>query len=79
MIEQSKIHEIKGVGEKTEKLFAKLGIYTVGDLLRYYPRNYDVYEEAVPIAEVEDGRTVTVTRKRSDGDDQSSLVSYAVS
>ena len=61
MIEQSKIHEIKGVGEKTEKLFAKLGIYTVGDLLRYYPRNYDVYEEAVPIAEVEDGRTVTVT------------------
>ena len=100
MIEQSKIHEIKGVGEKTEKLFAKLGIYTVGDLLRYYPRNYDVYEEAVPIAEVEDGRTVTVTgmifgrvqvggkselagddhsRKRSDGDNQSSLVSYAVS
>ena len=61
MIEQSKIHEIKGVGEKTEKLFAKLEIYTVGDLLRYYPRNYDVYEEAVPIAEVEDGRTVTVT------------------
>lgn len=61
MIEQGKIHEIKGVGEKTEKLFAKLGIYTVSDLLRYYPRNYDVYEEAVPIAEVEDGRTVTVT------------------
>lgn len=61
MIEQSKIHEIKGVGEKTEKLFAKLGIYTVGDLLRYYPRNYDVYEEVVPIAEIEDGRTVTVT------------------
>ena len=61
MIEQSKIHEIKGVGEKTEKLFAKLGIYTVGDLLRYYPRNYNVYEEAVPIAEIEDGRTVTVT------------------
>ena len=65
MIEQSKIHEIKGVGEKTEKLFAKLGIYTVGDLLRYYPRNYDVYEEAVPIAEVEGcepaGRTCTGT------------------
>ena len=62
MIEQSKIHEIKGVGEKTEKLFAKLGIYTVGDLLRYYPRNYDVYEEAVPIAEVEDGRNCYCNR-----------------
>ena len=30
---------LKGIGEKTEKLFAKLGIYTVGDLLRYYPRS----------------------------------------
>lgn len=61
MIEQSKINEIKGVGEKTEKLFAKLGIYTVGDLLRYYPRGYDVYEEAVPISELEEGKVMTVT------------------
>ena len=81
MIEQSKIHEIKGVGEKTEKLFAKLGIYTVGDLLRYYPRNYDVYEEAVPIAGGWKSELAgdDHSRKRSDGDDQSSLVSYAVS
>lgn len=61
MIEQSKIREIKGIGEKTEKLFAKLGIFTAGDLLRYYPRGYDIYEEAVPISEVEEGRIVTVT------------------
>lgn len=61
MVEQSKINELKGVGEKTEKLFAKLGIYTAGDLLRYYPRGYDVYEEAVPVSEVEEGRVMTVT------------------
>jgi len=61
MVEQSKISELKGVGEKTEKLFEKLGISTVGDLLRYYPRGYDVYEEAVPVSEVEEGKVMTVT------------------
>lgn len=60
MVEQSRISELKGVGEKTEKLFAKLGIYTVGDLLHYYPKGYDVYEEAVPVSEVEEGRVMTV-------------------
>lgn len=61
MIESTKITELKGIGEKTEKLFAKAGIFTVGDLIRYYPRGYDVYEEAVPISEAEEGKTVTVT------------------
>lgn len=61
MIESTKITELKGIGEKTEKLFAKAGIFTVGNLIRYYPRGYDVYEEAVPISEAEEGKTVTVT------------------
>lgn len=61
MIEQSRIRELKGIGEKSEKLFGKLGIHTAGDLLRYYPRGYDVYEEAVPISEVEEGKVMTVT------------------
>lgn len=61
MIEKSRITEIKGIGEKTEKLFAKLGITTAGELLRYYPRGYDVYEEAVPIAQLEEGKIMTVS------------------
>jgi len=61
MIESTKIKELKGIGEKTEKLFHKIGIDTVGDLIRYYPRGYDVYEEAVPVSEVEEGRVMTVT------------------
>lgn len=61
MIESTNIKELKGIGEKTEKLFAKLHIHTVGDLIRYYPRGYDVYEEAVPISEVEEGKVCTVT------------------
>ena len=61
MTEETPIREIKGIGEKTEKLLEKLNIYTAGDLLRYYPRGYDVYEEPVPVSEVEEGKVCTVT------------------
>lgn len=61
MVELTKISELKGIGEKTEKLFGRLGIATVGDLIRYYPRGYDVYDEPVPISEAAEGRVVTVT------------------
>ncbi len=43
------IRVLKGVGEKAEQLFHKLGIETVGDLLHYYPRNYDIYDAPEPI------------------------------
>ncbi len=61
MKETAKISSLKGIGEKTEKVFQKAGIYTVGDLIRYFPRGYDVYEEPVPISELEEGKTMTVT------------------
>lgn len=32
------LRTLKGVGEKTEKLFQKVGIYDTDDLLHYYPR-----------------------------------------
>lgn len=61
MIEATSIKELKGIGDKTQKLFEKIGVSTVGDLIRYYPRGYDVYEESVPIGEAEEGKVVTVT------------------
>lgn len=61
MNEHSKVSELKGIGEKTEKVFAKLGIQTIGDLIRYFPRTYDVYEEPIPISEVVEGSVCTVT------------------
>ncbi len=61
MNENSKISSLKGIGEKTESLFVKAGVRTIGELLRYYPRGYDVYEEPVSIGEAEEGKTVTVT------------------
>ena len=33
MRQDSSITEIKGIGEKTKKLFEKMGVYTVGDIL----------------------------------------------
>ena len=35
------LDSLKGIGEKTGRLFAKLGIETVDELLEYYPRAYD--------------------------------------
>lgn len=61
MKENTRINALKGIGEKMEQLFSKLGIYTIGDLIRYYPRGYDIYEEPVPISELEEGKTQTVT------------------
>lgn len=61
MNEQSAISTLKGIGEKTEQLFHKLNIYTIGDLLRHFPRGYEVYEEPMPIVEIPEGKTVTVT------------------
>ena len=61
MNETARISTLKGIGEKTEKIFQKAGIYTIGDLIRYFPRGYDVYEEPVPISELEEGKTMTVT------------------
>ena len=46
---QDRITVIKGVGEKAEKNFNKLQIFTIGDLLEHYPRGYEVYGEIVPI------------------------------
>lgn len=61
MNERTAIGTLKGIGEKTEKLFAKLGIFTVGDLIRYYPRGYDIYEEPTLISELEEGKIQTIT------------------
>ena len=39
----SPVDSIKGVGEKTTKLLNKLGVYTIEDILLFFPRTYLVY------------------------------------
>ena len=54
------LNNLKGIGEKTEKLFYKAGIEKVNDLFRYYPRYYDVLEEPVLIRDLECDRTQAI-------------------
>lgn len=54
------LNNLKGIGEKTEKLFYKAGVEMVNDLLRYYPRYYDVFEEPVLIRDLECDRTQAI-------------------
>mgnify|MGYP001039819604 FL=1 len=50
----------KGIGEKTAKLFYKLGIFTIKDLFFYYHKNYQRFEEPVKIAKAVEGELVTL-------------------
>ena len=54
------IRTIKGVGEKSEKLFAKVGVTNVEELLSYYPREYDIFTKIQPISSVREGETVVL-------------------
>ena len=54
------LRELKGVGEKTEKLFQKIGITTTDDLLHYYPRNYDIYEAPQEIAALKENSIAAI-------------------
>ncbi len=54
------IREVKGVGEKTEGLLQNMGVYTVGDILLHFPRDYVKYPRAVEINELSDGAQAAV-------------------
>ena len=60
MKENTDITDIKGIGEKTAKLFHKLNIATAGDLLRNYPRDYEMFSEPKAIREVVSGELCSV-------------------
>lgn len=51
------IIKLKGIGEKSASAFAKIGIYSVYDLLHYYPRGYQSYAEPVKIDTLYEGYT----------------------
>ena len=60
MANDQSIETLKGIGEKTAKLFEKVGIRTIDDLLHYYPRGYDTYGEPKAIEELSEDETGTV-------------------
>lgn len=60
MNQDTPIINLKGVGEKTAKLFQKLEINTVGELIAHYPRDYETYAEPVSIAEAVPGEVCAI-------------------
>ncbi len=46
------ITALKGVGDKTAALYHKLDIFTVDDLVRHYPRDYEEWRDIVKIGEL---------------------------
>lgn len=59
MDQMSKIGALKGIGAKTEQLFHNLGVYTVGDILLHYPRNYEKMPSVVRLRELPGTAEVT--------------------
>lgn len=51
---------LKGIGPKNGERLAKLGLWTVQDVLYYYPRDHIDYAKQVKIAALVPGETVTV-------------------
>ena len=54
------IRYIKGIGEKRAELFNKLGVFCVGDLLRYLPRGYEDRTDMRDICDIEEGESVCI-------------------
>lgn len=50
-IKEYNIKYIKGVGEKRAQLFNKLGIFTVDDLINFYPRSYRDWSKTTMVAD----------------------------
>jgi len=48
----SKINELYRVGDATTKILAKLGLYSVQDLLFYFPFRYDDFTKSLKIADL---------------------------
>ena len=60
MANDQSIETLKGIGEKTAKLFEKVGIRTIDDLLHYYPKGYDTYGDPKAIGELSEDETGAV-------------------
>lgn len=61
MDKTSPLTELKGVGDKTSQLFARLNVRTVEELLHYYPRDYDVFAAPVPVKALQAGECAAVS------------------
>ena len=57
---KKEVKYIKGVGLKKAESLNKIGIYTVKDLIEYFPRAYDDRSIVKKLADILEGERVTV-------------------
>ena len=60
MLNSQPISSLKGIGEKTAKLYEKLGVFTIADLLSDYPRAYDTFDPPVPVGNLMEDQVMAV-------------------
>lgn len=54
------ITSLKGIGDKTARLFHKLNIMTLYDLITFFPRDYEQFGESILISQVTGQDPVTL-------------------
>ncbi len=56
------LERIKGVGPRTAEQFAKAGLFTVGDLLTFFPRGYEDFSHVTSIVDLKPGKVTLKAR-----------------
>ncbi len=56
------VENLSGVGPSTAKLFARMNIFTVADLLSTYPRDYEDRTRRIPLKDFESAKVHTVCK-----------------
>ena len=54
------VQYIKGVGEERSKILNRLGIFTLEDLITYYPRDYEDRSKIKKLEDTIDGEEVLI-------------------
>ncbi|PJB51207.1 hypothetical protein CO100_02415, partial [Candidatus Berkelbacteria bacterium CG_4_9_14_3_um_filter_33_5] len=62
----SQLSEISGLGENYKKLFAKNGILTIEDLLRYFPYKYINFNRTTKICDLKLGNNSAIKVRITD-------------
>ncbi len=61
------IRYLKGIGTKRAELFNKLGVFSIGDLLRYLPRAYEDRTDIREICDIQEDESVCVRASLAGG------------
>ena len=60
---KNSISTLSGIGPKNAALFAKLNVFTTGDLIQFYPRDYEDRTQRIPLCRALDHSKVHTVAK----------------